>query len=214
VPDSVTRHLAGLKANDATAVRALWDRYFSALVRYSRRRLAGARRREVDEEDVALSAFQSVCERAAAGAFARLENRQDLWQLLALVAARKAANERKRQARLRRGGGRVRGDSALRHSANPSGVPGFDGLAANTCRPDDQAAERETLEQALKTLDDDVLRTVAVARLEGFTNGEIAARLRVTERTVERKLRLIRERLAAHQQAEVGRLNPASSGAG
>lgn len=195
--DSVSRHFVGLRQRDPAAVRALWDRYFSALMRYSRRRLAGVQRREVDEEDIALSAFHSVCEGAAAGSFARLENREDLWQLLALVAARKAANERKRQGRLRRGAGRVRGDSALAIPDAASGKPGFDGLAAKTRRPDVEAAEREVLERALHLLDDDLLRTIAVARLEGFTNGEIAVRLRVTERTVERKVRLIRERISA-----------------
>jgi len=178
------------------AVQALWDRYFDALVRFSRRRLAGAKRREVDEEDVALSAFHSVCARAAAGQFARLEDRHDLWQLLALVAARKAANERKRQTRLRRGGGRVRGDSVLAGSANASGIAGFDGLAVAGGRAEDQLMEQEALEGALGSLDDDLLRTIAVAKQEGFTNLEIAGRLRVTERTIERKLRLIRERLA------------------
>jgi DNA-directed RNA polymerase specialized sigma24 family protein len=212
VTDSVTRHISGLKANQPVAVQALWDRYFAALVRFSRRRLAGAKRREVDEEDVALSAFHSVCARAAAGQFARLEDRHDLWQLLALVAARKATNERKRQARLRRGGGRVRGDSVLVGAANASGIAGFDGLSAAGGRAEDQIMERESLEASLGSLDDDLLRTIAVAKLEGFTSGEIAGRLRVTERTVERKLRLIRERLAGSMPAEPARGNAGTPG--
>lgn len=197
MPDSVAPQIAGLKANDAVAVQDLWARYYSGLVRFSRRRLAGAQRRECDEEDIALSAFKSVCRRAARGDFQRLENEEDLWQLLSLVAARKACNERKRQTRLRRGGGRVRGDSALARSPSRSGEPGFDGLPASPARPEDLLAEREAYERRLQSLGDDLLRTIAVARAEGFSNAEIAARLRVAERTVERKVRLIRERLAA-----------------
>jgi DNA-directed RNA polymerase specialized sigma24 family protein len=37
------------------------------------------------------------------------------------------------------------------------------------------------------------LRDIAVAKLDGFTNDEIAERLGVQTRTVERKLRTIRE---------------------
>lgn len=199
VAGSISRHFEGLEQRDPEAVRAVWDRYYAALVRYTRKRLAGVRRRDFDEEDVAISAFQSVCEGAAARAFSQLHDRQDLWHLLALVAARKAANERKRLGRLRRGGGRVRGDSAL-GAGQASAVPGFDGLAASGAPPDLQAEEAEALTQSLASLGDPMLQTIAVARLEGFTSREIAARLRVTERTIERKLRIVRERLRPHSR--------------
>ncbi|MFO0899471.1 MAG: ECF-type sigma factor [Pirellulales bacterium] len=206
---SISRYLEGLERRDPEAVRAIWDRYYAALVRYTRIRLAGVRRRDFDEEDVALSAFQSVCDSAAARAFTRLHDRQDLWHLLALVAARKAANERKRLGRLRRGGGQVRGDSAL-CAGRASTVPGFDGLAANVAPPDLQVEESEAFTRSLASLDDPMLCTIAVARLEGFTSREIAVRLRVAERTIERKLRIIRERLGFHSH---GALAPRRSDA-
>jgi DNA-directed RNA polymerase specialized sigma24 family protein len=51
----------------------------------------------------------------------------------------------------------------------------------------------EEYERLLHSLDDDVLRSVAVWKLEGNTNKEIAGKLGRSPATVERKLRLIRE---------------------
>ena len=66
-PGSVTRWIDGLKAGDPEAAHALWERYFARLVR-----LAGAKLRarhapggDADEEDAALSAFDSFCAAAA-----------------------------------------------------------------------------------------------------------------------------------------------------
>jgi hypothetical protein len=47
----------------------LWERYFRRLVALARKKLQGARRRERDDEDVGLSAFDSFCRRAMRGKF-------------------------------------------------------------------------------------------------------------------------------------------------
>ena len=57
----------------------------------------------------------------------------------------------------------------------------------------------EALEARLLALDDPVLRLVALRKLEGSTNREIAAELDATERTVERKLERIRARWASRE---------------
>ena len=51
----------------------------------------------------------------------------------------------------------------------------------------------ERHQELLKRLRDDTLRQVAQLRMEGFANEEIAGRLTMSLRSVERKLRLIRE---------------------
>jgi hypothetical protein len=68
-PDSVTNWLVQLKAGDPAAAQALWEPYFPRMVALARQRLAGARRREADEEDVALSAFDCFCRGAEQGRF-------------------------------------------------------------------------------------------------------------------------------------------------
>src|SRR5689334_5464701 len=74
-PGSITRCVAGLKAGDQAAAQVLWERYSDHLVRLARRRLAVSRRSgpDADEEDAALSAFDSFCAGLAGGRFPRLE---------------------------------------------------------------------------------------------------------------------------------------------
>ena len=67
-PDaSVTQWINRLKAGDPDAAQKLWERYFRRLVGLARKKLRSAPRRAADEEDVALSAFDSFCRNAEAG---------------------------------------------------------------------------------------------------------------------------------------------------
>jgi DNA-directed RNA polymerase specialized sigma24 family protein len=50
----------------------------------------------------------------------------------------------------------------------------------------------EQCDRLMAALTDDQLRQIARRRLEGYTNAEIAKELGVIERTVERRLQLIR----------------------
>src|SRR5262249_14630482 len=90
---SVTRWIVALRGGEADeAARRLWDRYFDRLVSLARARLRTAPRGPDDEEDAALSAFESLCRGVAQGRFGRLGNRDELWRLLATITARKAAD--------------------------------------------------------------------------------------------------------------------------
>ena len=67
---SITYWLGAVKAGDCAAAQPLWERYFQRLVRLARQKLrAGGRSgADADEEDAALSAFDSFCDGAARGA--------------------------------------------------------------------------------------------------------------------------------------------------
>ena len=110
---SVTQWLGLLKAGDADAAQRLWQRYFERLVRLARKKLQGARRRVADEEDAALGAFDSFCRGAREGRFPLLSDRHNLWPLLVLITSRKAIDLVQQEGRKKRGGGAVRGESAL-----------------------------------------------------------------------------------------------------
>src|SRR5258708_30854896 len=111
---SVTHWVGALQAGDMDdAARQLWGRYFEQLAHLARLRLRSAPRGPADEEDVALSVFDSFCEGIAAGAFPKLGGRDDLWWLLVTITARKAANQFRREHQLQRGGGHVLGEAAL-----------------------------------------------------------------------------------------------------
>ena len=60
---SVTLWIADLRRDAADdAAQKLWGRYFDRLVHLARGRLRTAPRGPADEEDVALSAFHSLCD--------------------------------------------------------------------------------------------------------------------------------------------------------
>jgi DNA-directed RNA polymerase specialized sigma24 family protein len=169
------------------AVQLLWEGYFQRLVNLARRKLTGQPRAAADEEDVALSALNSFCRGAGQSRFPRLADRDDLWQVLVLLTARKAYRLIERERRAKRGGGRVRHLSALAdEEAGVAEVIGREPTPAFAAQLADECRRR------LDALTDPDLRTVALAKMEGRTNAEIAAQLGVVERTVGRRLGLIR----------------------
>src|SRR4051794_14548651 len=102
---SVTRWISDVRAGQGSAAQHLWERYFDRLVRLARSKLHARRRGVVeDEEDAALSAFDSFCRGAAGGHFPQLGGRDDLWRLLVTITARKALDQVERQGAIRRGG--------------------------------------------------------------------------------------------------------------
>ena len=105
--------VAELKAGKRDAARPLWDAYYRRLMGLARAKLGRLPRRVANESDVVVAAFNSFCRGAEQGRFQRLEDRDDLWQVLGMITARKAADLRQHHNRLKRGPGRVRGDSAL-----------------------------------------------------------------------------------------------------
>jgi DNA-directed RNA polymerase specialized sigma24 family protein len=191
-PRSVTALLERLKHGDHEAVRLLWQRYYPRLVALARQKLRGAARRVADEEDAALSAFDSFCRRAEQGQFPDLKDRDGLWALLVVLTARKAANLVRDHRRDKRGGGQVRGDSALQPGDGGSGAAGFDAVTDGEPTPEEAAILAEELERLLGRLRDARLRQAAVWKLEGYSNAEIAARQCCSEPTVERRFAVIR----------------------
>jgi DNA-directed RNA polymerase specialized sigma24 family protein len=190
---SVTHWIRSLEAGDQAACQKLWEGYFRRLVGLARHRLRGAPRYAADEEDVALSAFDSFFRRAREGRFPRLHDRHDLWQLLVLIAGRKAADLAQHERRQKRGGGQVLPASALPGAAGSEAGALFADLIGREPEPALAAQVAEEYARLLDGLGDGDLRSVAVWKLEGYTNAEIAAKLNRAPATVERKLRLIRD---------------------
>ena len=184
---SVTLWMRSLEDGDDAAAEKLWNRYFEELVRLARARLRAAPRAMADEEDAALSAFDSFCRGVARGRYPRLNDRDDLWRLLVVITERKAFDQGQRERRQKRGGGNVLGMSDLpdggkvgRGGVLPQPTPELAAMMADECRC------------LLGRLRDDSLRLVANLRMEGYTNEEIADRLGCSLRSVARKLELIR----------------------
>jgi DNA-directed RNA polymerase specialized sigma24 family protein len=188
---SVTIWLAQLKAGDSAAAGPLWEGYFARLVAVARGKLRAAPRGAADEEDVALSAFNSFCQGVECGRFPRLDDRDDLWQVLFVITARKAVSLARRECREKRGGGRVVQASAMGSGEN-SAEDVLGGLAGSEPSPEFAAQVAEECQRLLSLLDEGNLRQLAIWKMEGFTNAEIAAKLGKSIPTVERKLARLR----------------------
>jgi len=195
--NSVSQWIDLLKTGDESAAQRLWERYFEKLAGLARRKLQGSRQRIADQEDVALSAFDSFCRGAQQGRFPQLTDRDDLWRLLVVITVRKALDWQTHERRQKRGGGKVVEESFLVGAAD-SGVAGIDALAGPEPSPEFAVQVAEECQRLLGLLDDDVLRSVALWKMEGHTTEEIAGKLGCVPRTVERKLRVIRS-LWAHE---------------
>jgi RNA polymerase sigma factor (sigma-70 family) len=186
---SVTRWIDQLKAGDPRAAQKLWERYFQLLVGQARKKLQSARRRVADEEDVALSAFDSFCRGAEAGRFPRLNDRHSLWQLLMALTARKARHLLRDEGRQkRRGKETAPADTPSCQKDEPT----LGQILSREPTPEFAAQVAEEYQLLLGRLADRELETMAAWKMEGYTNAEIARKLDCTERTVERKLRIIR----------------------
>lgn len=189
--DSVSVWIKELKAGEEAAAAKLWEHFYSRLVAIARRKLGAVPRRVADEEDVVLSAMESFFRRAREGRFPRLHDRNDLWELLVTITERKAFNQARDLKRQKRGGGLVRGESAFLTPAGLSAGAGIGQVVGAEPTPEFAAAVTEGLSRLLGLLDHDV-RQIALFKLEGYTNEEIAALLDCSVPTVERRLRLIR----------------------
>lgn len=185
---SVTRWIDQMQAGDPDAVRELWGRYFRRLVGLARQRLRNAPRRAADEEDVALSAFDSFCRHAEEGRFPDLLDRDSLWRLLVVMTARKASHLIRDETRQKRGGAGI-GDL-------PDGggdVPILETVLSREPTPDLAAQVAEECQRLLGELGDKELEQVAVWRMEGYAVDDIAGKLDCAPRSVKRKLQLIRD---------------------
>ena len=183
-PDPVSLWISQLKEGERDAAGLLLQRYFGRLVQLARARLRAQPGLAADDEDVALSAFKSLCLGAERGRFPQLDDRNDLWRLLALLAIRKAIDlQRRRQAR------------------GEPGAADVEQLLSGDPPPDLAAELAEEYRRLLDRLGDATLRAVALWKVEGHSNEEIAQKLGCGLRSVERKLHRIRALLGEEAPA-------------
>lgn len=196
-----------VRSGDNDAAQQLWERYAEQIVEVARRSLKNSSKRVQDEEDVAMIAFKSLLSGITAGRFSELDHRDQLWRLIMVITTRKAAAVIEKDHRQKRGGGDVRGDSAVMQreiqddgtqrdiegSGEGSGAHGFDRLTSEKPAPDIAAIMADQMEQLLLSLPDETAQQIVALKMEGFTHEEIARKIDVNTRTVERRLRQIRE---------------------
>ena len=191
---SITHWIHEVRVGDSRAAAALWDRYFPQLVRLAKKKLRGLPGQIADEEDIALSAMNRFYQAAEEGRYPELADRDGLWRLLFQITVRRATDLRRSENRQRRRGdrGRSRTESnPTRGQAEPSSVSQ---LPDDTLSPEMEAVMGDECQRLFAELQDGELQAIAAAKMEGASNEEIAAQLKCSQRTVERRLRLIRDK--------------------
>jgi len=188
-PGSVTvwlEHLKAGKGRDA-AVEQLWKRYFQQLVDQAHKHLR-SRRTASDGEDAAIAAFEGFVRAVGNGMFPKLDDRNDLWQVLLMLTANKAKNAVRNENRLKRGGG-LAAHGIASSDSEPHGIL----IASANPDPAEAAILADGVAQLLDALGSDELRQIAELALAGYTNAEVATKIGKAIATVERKLKRIRE---------------------
>ncbi len=181
---SVTRWYHELEKGNEAAATELWDHFFDRVVKLASHKLGSSPRQVRDEEDIAISAFKSLCKGIQRGRFPALSNREDLWRLLIVITSRKVQDQIAYQHRQKR-------------STDAPQALAEDDLLVNEAvsrepTPEFAAQMADTIDGLMQRLSHEDLRSIAMMKLEGYTNAEIAERLKRGVATIERKLRTIR----------------------
>ena len=190
IDDSVTKWFQQLPHHNRDHVQELWNRYFRRLVDLARAKMGNVPRRAADEEDIALSAFDSAIRAIENKRFPKLDDRADLWQILVMVTKRKVATQIERETRAKRD---YRRNKKIDAPADSSSL-GMEWNALVQHEPDPAfaACVAEQCQQLLNTLPNEKHREIALAKMEGYTNREIAGQHECSVATVERRLNTIR----------------------
>jgi RNA polymerase sigma factor (sigma-70 family) len=173
---SITRLIRAVQDGSGSAVRLLLAAYFDRLVQLASKRLQNLPGLGGYGEDLALRSFHSVYRRLRDPARPLdLAGRDDLWRLLAARTVSRAI------------------DLIRRHRpAEVAGDQDVTQLLTREPTPEEAAEVADECRRLLELLQEPELRQIALWKVEGYTNGEIAARLDCVPRTVERKVSRIR----------------------
>jgi DNA-directed RNA polymerase specialized sigma24 family protein len=169
---SITRLMRAVQDGSSSAVRSLLAAYFDRLVQLAHKRLQNLPGLGGYDEDLALRSFHSVYQRLRDPARPLvLADRNDLWRLLATRTISRAID--------------------LIRQHRPAEVAGDQDLTRLLSR-EPTPEEADECRRLLDLLEDPELRQIALWKVEGYTNEEIASRLDCVPRTIERKVSRIR----------------------
>lgn len=182
--ESVSEWLVQAREGNADALQKLWSRYFKRLTRYASARIPNALQAKRDGEDCAIEAFQSMLAGIREGRLDGINSRDELWILLTVIAGRRVASHIEEESRDKRRSGESLRLEAMAFGSN-SVVDDEDGPAL-------LVELEETIQRLFDLLSGQHVHQIARMRLSGHLVAEIAEILKISPRTVQRKLSLIR----------------------
>ena len=189
--DPITLWIDQLRQGDDLAARDLWNHFFRRLHELARHKLRLTTRPVYSEEDAAQSAFHSVCAGIVAGRFPDLQDRDSLWRLMLVITAQKVANRHRYDQQQRRDVRRNSSDSIFTDSRQNLDARAMT-AASREPTPEFAAEFVDICECLFRSLEDSTLKEIAGLKLEGYTDSEIADRLKCSRRTVQRRITIIR----------------------
>ena len=173
---SITRLIRAVQDGSNSAIRPLLAAYFDRLVQLARKRLQNMPGLGGYDEDLALRSFHSVYERLRDPARPlELAGRDDLWRLLATRTISRAIDLIRQH-----------------HPEEVSREQDFTQLLTREPTPLEAAEVADECRRLLESLPEPELRIIALLKVEGYTNEEIASQLDCVPRTIERKMSRIR----------------------
>ncbi len=180
--------LTGIAEGDSKAGEVLWKHFGSLITMRARRAIRGSVL-ATDEDDIAQSTLQTFLTHARKGRYRNVVSKDDLWRLLLGTTkqeAKKVLEKESRQEKLRQ---------KYRDQVLKSWTPTYSESLSELTRgyPDSLfAALNDESLRLLDKLSNDVMRRVAIARLEGYTMGEIASQHMISLKEVRLTIRQIR----------------------
>jgi RNA polymerase sigma-70 factor (ECF subfamily) len=173
-----------LEAGDPQAAEEVFARYAERLVHLAQRHLGGKVATREDGEDIVQSVFRTFFRRSEGGEF-RIDTSGELWRLLVTITVRKVHARIRHHTRPKRSvGAEVAGEDAALADARAR-EPG----------PEELLMLVEQIEALVRGFPELHGKALAL-RLQGYSVPEIAGALKVSRRTIERALGLLRQRLA------------------
>jgi RNA polymerase sigma-70 factor (ECF subfamily) len=181
LPDDPVVHL--LRAGDQDAARELVDRYANQLVALARRRISQRLASRIDAEDIVQSVFRTFFHRAKEGQF-QLHEPDDVCKLLARITVHKTFRQIAFHKRAKRDPGQETGHSDEAHEMLLK-------LMGGEPTPEEATAFVDQLEHFFNRLKPDE-RHILELRMDGYSNVEIAEKLKITDRTIRRIMERVR----------------------
>lgn len=194
--EDLEKLFTGIQEGDEQALTQFWNLHYDQLVVLARRKMGGVNLRIVDEEDIALSTINSFYRGLTEKRY-DLRCNNEMWKLLATIVIRKIAKQRKKHFTQKRGGGQVRGESFFTTGDSSDVDSRTGGIGQFSIQENTHELEVDFMDTCKKLCDeltDETTRKIALLSMEGFSVDEIAEQLGCVRRTIERKLKRIREK--------------------
>ena len=188
---SVSEWIEALKTGDPQAAEKLWAKYFQRLMDRMCGKMRHVSKRDADEEDVVLMAFEICFRRVREGHYPSLQGRDELWLLLIQAADWRMNDHLRRTVRQENG-------------VYPDGSAHQPLLALPAMEPTPEIVA-ETEEQCRRMLGvlEQKEQQVALLKLQGYKHREIAEQLDRSVVSIERYVRSIKEKWAREIEKDI-----------